>query len=273
MDRTHPSVQTSARSDKPAATVSTVRSIGTAAQAPLRNRILAALPREDYRRLLPALEPFPLPHGWTVHAVDSPQSHLYFITEGVVSRSCITEDGKTAEFATSGNEGVIGVSLCLGGGGMSSQAVVMVEGFAFRMRADSLMLELGRHGALLALLLRHTQSVMTEIGQIGACNRHHPLRKRICRWLLSLLDRSPDSRLTVTQDMIASLLGVRREGVTQEARKLQQEGLIEYHRGHLSVLDRRGLEAVACECYTIIRRAHDFLPAAHGPARILNAAR
>jgi CRP-like cAMP-binding protein len=273
MDRTHPSVQTSARSDKPAPTLSTVRSIRTAAQAPLRNRILAALPPEHYRRLLPALEPVPLPNGWTVHGAGCPQSHLYFITEGVVSRSCVTEDGKTAEFGTTGNEGVIGVSLCLGGGSMSSQAVVIVEGFAFRMRAAPLMVELGRHGALLALLLRHTQSVITEIGQIGACNRHHPLQKRICRWLLALLDRSTDSRLTVTQDMIASLLGVCREGVTQEAGRLQQEGLIEYHRGHLTVLDRRGLEANACECYSIIRRAHDFLPAKPGPARILHAAR
>lgn len=244
--------------------------IGVAATAPLRNRLLAALPADDYQRLLPALEPVCLPMGWTVHAAGRPQTHLYFITEGVVSRSCVTEDGQAAEFATSGNEGAVGVTLCLGGGSTSSQAVVIVEGFAFRLRADLLFSELGRHGPLLALLLRHVQSVMTETGQVGACNRHHSLQQRLCRWLLSLLDRVSTSTLPVTQELIANLLGVRREGVTQEIGKLQERGLIHGHRGQITVLDRGGLEALACECYAIVRRAHQYLPEADADAQGLH---
>lgn len=239
--------------------VEPVRRIGAAAQDPLRNRILAALPAEDYQRLLPALEPVPLPRGWSVHDVGRPQAHLYFITEGLVSRVCITHDGKSAEFATTGSEGVIGVSLCLGGGSTSSQAVVVVEGFAYRLCADRLMRELGKHGALLGLLLQHVRCVMVEAGQIAACSRHHPLHSRLCRWLLSLLDRVSHSTLPLTHEVIANLLGVRREGVTHELGILQQEGLIHCHRGHLDVLDRPGLEARACECHAIIRRAHDCL--------------
>lgn len=230
-----------------------------AGPSPLQNRVLAALPLTDYKSLLPALEPVTLPRGWTVHDAGRPQTHLYFITRGVASRVCVTLDGKCAEFATTGNEGVVGVSLCLGGGSTSSQAVVVVEGFAYRFRADLLMLELGKHGPLLELLLRHVQSVMGETGQIGACNRHHPLLNRLCRWLLSLLDRVSDHTLPLTHELIANLLGVRREGVTQELGKLQERGLIRCHRGHLEVLDRGGLEAQACECYAIIRQAHDYL--------------
>lgn len=260
MDFIHPSDQRSARPGEPSSSAAeNVSSIGPAALTPLRNRILAALPVEDYRRLLPALEPFPLPRGWIVHDAGRTQTHLYFITHGVVSRSCVTKDGESAEFSTTGNEGVVGVTLCLGGGSMSSQAAVVVEGFAYRLRANLLLRELGKHGPLLELLLRHIHSVMAETVQIGACNRHHHLQNRLCRWLLSLLDRVSDSRLRVTHDEIANLLGARREGVTQEAGNLQQEGLIHCHRGQVEVLDRHGLEARACECYAIIRRAHDYL--------------
>lgn len=226
------------------------------AQLPSRNGILAALPDEDYRRLLPALDPCPLPRGWTVHASGHPQTHLYFITQGVVSRVCVTRDGKSAEFANTGSEGVVGVSLCLGGGSTASQADVIVPGFAYRLEADMLMRELGRHGHLLSLLLRHVQSVMVEIGQIAACNRHHQLHERLCRWLLSLLDRTSASTLALTHEQIASLLGVRREGVTHELGLLQEQGWIDCHRGQIHVLHRRGLEAQACRCYSIVRRLH-----------------
>jgi len=261
MNGRNSSFRTSAGAPEPAGSASSLaHCAGPAPRAPLGNRILAALPDVDYRRLLPVLEAYPLPAGSTVHGVGRPQTHLYFITQGVVSRSCVTEDGKCAEFSTTGCEGVIGVSLCLGGGSMSSQAVAMVDSFAFRLPADLLMRELGRHGPLLELLLRHVQSVMAEAGQIGACSRHHPLQQRLCRWLLCLLDRIQDSELAVTHDAIAHLLGVRREGVTQEAGRLQQDGLIRCHRGHVEVLDRSGLEALVCECYAAIRLAHEYLP-------------
>jgi CRP-like cAMP-binding protein len=244
-----------------------------ASDASCRNRILAALPEADYQRLLPALEPFPLPQGWAVHGAGRRQTHLYFITRGVVSRSCLTEEGKGAEFSTTGSEGVVGVTLCLGGGSTSSQAEVVVEGFAYRLAADLLVRELGAHGPLLELLLRYTQSLMAEAGQIGACSRHHSLQHRLCRWLLSLHDRSDDDRLPVTHDTIAQLLGVRREGVTQEAGKLNAQGLIDCHRGHIDVLDREGLEALACECYAVIRQAHECLAEAGGQQRLLPRSR
>lgn len=274
MDRSHPPVHASAHpGDSACSEAPAERGIDEARPSPLANRILAALPADDYRRLQPALEPFALPRGWTVHGAGRPQSHLYFITSGVVSRACTTEDGRSAEFATTGREGVVGVSLCLGGGSTSSEAVVLVEGFAFRLAADRLLQELGAHGPLLALLLQHIQSVITETGQIVACNRHHPLHDRLCRWLLAMLDRAPGSTLPVTHETIAHLLGVRREGVTHEAGMLQKAGLIHYHRGHLDVLDRRGLEARACECYAIVRRAHDYLAADHGRRRVLHLGR
>jgi len=228
-------------------------------RAPSQNRLLAALPQQDYQRMLPALEPFRLPAGWTVHAAGRPQRHLYFVTEGVVSFSCVMEDGRTAEFSTIGREGVVGVSLCLGGGSMSSQAVVIVEGFAFRLGADLLTKELGEHGPLLALLLRYTQLMMAETGQICACNRHHPLRKQLCRQILAIADHLPVDALKMTHELLASQLGVRREGVSQEAGRLQEEGLIQYRRGHLRVLDRPGLEAQACECYANVSRERERL--------------
>ncbi|HRQ66826.1 MAG TPA: Crp/Fnr family transcriptional regulator [Xanthomonadaceae bacterium] len=244
-----------------------------ASDAPRRNRILAALPEADYQRLLPALEPFPLPQGWAVHGAGRRQTHLYFITRGVVSRSCLTEEGKGVEFSTTGSEGVVGVTLCLGGGSTSSQAEVIVEGFSFRLAADLLLRELGAHGPLMELLLRYTQSLMDEAGQIGACSRHHSLQHRLCRWLLSLHDRSDDERLPVTHDTIAQMLGVRREGVTQAVGKLHAQGLIDCQRGHIDMLDREGLEAQACECYAVIRQAHECLAEAGGSQRLLRRSR
>lgn len=260
MDNAHRSARISTRSDgPPRASALSARDFDSAERPPLRNRILAALPPDELRRLLPLLEACPLPRGWTVHDAGRPQAHLYFITRGLVSRSCVTREGEGAEFSTTGSEGAVGVSLCLGGDSTLTQAVVMVEGFAFRLDADRLTRELGRHGHLFGLLMQYIQSVMVETGQIGACNRHHLLQQRLCRWLLALVDRVPDASIPLTYDQIAHLLGVRREGVTQELGKLQQEGLIHCHRGQLHVLDRAGLERLACECYAIVRRAHDCL--------------
>jgi CRP-like cAMP-binding protein len=226
---------------------------------PRRNHLLAALPNEDYQHLLPGLEPFPLRRGSTVRGAGSRQQYLYFITAGVISRWCMTEDGKTAEFAITGNEGVIGVTLCLGGGSASSEAMVLCEGFAYRLRSDRLMAELGQHSALLELLLRYTQSMMSHTGWVAICNRYHPVQQQLCRWLLNVLDRADASDVALTHEAIAAMLGVRRESVSIEARRLHDAGVIRYQRGHVTVLDRNGLEARACQCYAAIRREYDLL--------------
>jgi CRP-like cAMP-binding protein len=234
--------------------------------APRRNHLLAALPSQDFQHLLPILEPFPLRRGWTVHDAGTRQQYLYFIAAGVVSRSCMTEDGKTAEVTTTGNEGVVGVTLCLGGGSASNQAVVLCEGFAYRLRADRLLKELGQHGPLLELLLRYTQSMMSHTGRIAACNRFHSIQQQLCRWLLTVLDRTDARDVALTHEVIASMLGVRRESVSLEAKHLHDAGVIRYHRGIVTLLDRQGIEARACPCYALIRREYDLLrpvPAEH----------
>jgi CRP-like cAMP-binding protein len=228
-------------------------------RAPRRNHLLAALPNVYYQHLLPALEPFPLCKGSIVRAAGAEQQHLYFITAGVISRWCMTEDGKTTEFATTGNEGVVGVSLCLGGGSASSEALVLCEGFAYRLRSDRLMAELGQHGLLLDLLLRYTRSMMAHTGWIAICNRHHPVQQQLCRWLLNVLDRAGASELAVTHEVIAGMLGVRRESVSLGVKQLHDAGVIRCERGHITVLDRHGLEARACRCYFGIRREYGAL--------------
>lgn len=232
-------------------------------RAPRRNHLLAALPKEYYQQLLPALEPFPLRKGSIIRAAGAEQQHLYFISAGVISRWCMTEDGKSAEFATTGNEGVIGASLCLGGGSASSEALVLCEGFAYRLCSDRLMAELGRHGLLLDLLLRYTRSMMAHTGWIAICNRHHPVEQQLCRWLLNVLDRAGVPELAVTHEVIAGMLGVRRESVSLEVRKLHDAGVIRCQRGRITVLDRHRLVARACRCYAGIRSEYDSLrPAA-----------
>ena len=226
---------------------------------PRQNRLLAALPAEDYERLLPRLEPVPLPPGSTVHRAGNREKYLYFLSAGVVSRFQAMASGTATEFALTGREGVIGVATFLGGESILSQAVVVSAGYAYRLPASSVRKEF-EHGAALAhLLLRYTHALIVETGQTAVCIRHHPLEQQLCRWILSSLDRSASSEVTMTQELIANMLGVRRESVTEAAGKLQKAGLIHYSRGRIAVLDRPRLEARACECYAVVKREYDRL--------------
>jgi CRP-like cAMP-binding protein len=236
------------------------RMYGMSAQhTPRQNHLLAALSLVDYERLLPDLELVPLPLGWTIHGAGDREKYLYFLTTGIVSRFYVTANGASAEFAVTGSEGVIGVASFLGGESTPSQAVVLSAGFAYRLRADLLKDEFEHNGPLLQLLLRYTQALIAQAGQIAVCNRHHSLKQQLCRWILSCLDRLPSNELTMTHDLIASMLGVRREGITDAAGKLQKAGLIHTSRGHIAVLDRPQLEAQACECYAVVKREYDRL--------------
>jgi len=239
---------------------STDRTRAVSAQhAPRQNRLLAALPAEDYERLLPDLEPVPLPPGWTVHRAGDSEKHLYFLTAGIVSRVYVMENGASAHLAVTGSEGVIGVASFLGGESTLSQAVVLSAGYAYRLGAEVVKNEFEHDGPLPHLLLRYTQALIAQTMQIGVCNRHHSVEQQLCRWILSSLDRLPSNELTMTQELIANMLGVRREGVTEAAGRLQKAGLIHYSRGHISVLDRPRLEAQVCECYAVVKREHDRL--------------
>ncbi len=226
---------------------------------PRQNRLLAALPTEDYERLLPHLQPIALPQGCVLHRAGDRESCLYFLAGGLVSRVYVTQDGDSAEFAVTGREGVIGMASFLGGGSTLSQAVVLRAGYAYRLATDLLKDELERCGPLALLLLRYTQALIAQTGQIAACNRHHSLEQQFCRWILSCVDRSASNEFVMTQDLIARLLGVRRQGVTLAAGRLQEAGAIRYSRGHIAVLDRIPLEARACECYAVVKREYDRL--------------
>ena len=232
---------------------------GFARHDPTQNRLLAALPGDEYRRLLPLLEPVDLMPGRVIHGAGDREKHLHFITEGIVTRLCMMQTGASAEFAVTGNEGVIGVASFLGGDSMPTQAVALSAGYAYRLRADLLKGELGHTGQLPLLLLRYTQALIAQTGQIAVCNRFHSLEERLCRWILSSLDRVSSSELAMTQEEIAEVLGVRREGVTEAAGRLQEAGLIHYSRGRIAILDRPRLEARACECYSAIKREYQRL--------------
>jgi CRP-like cAMP-binding protein len=212
-----------------------------------------------YERLVPDLEPFPLQLGWAVHDAGGREKYLYFLTAGIVSRYHVTAAGASAEFAITGNEGVIGIASFLGGESTPNQAVVLSTGYSYRLRADRLKHEFAHDGPLPRLLLRYTQSLIGQIGLVSACRRHHSLEQRLCRWLLSCLDRLPTNDLVLTQGLIAKMLGVRREGVTEAAGMLQEAGLIHLSRGRIVVLDRPGLEAQVCECYAVVKREYDRL--------------
>jgi CRP-like cAMP-binding protein len=231
----------------------------SAQHTPRQNRLLAALPLEDYERLLPDLEPVPLPRGRTVHGAGDQEKHLYFLTMGIVSRFHVMEDGASAHFAVTGSEGVIGIASFLGGESTTSQAVVLSAGYAYRLGAEPLKNEFKHDGPLPHLLLRYTQALLCQTGQIAVCNRHHSVEQQLCRWILSSLDRLPSNELAMTQELIAHMLGVRREGVTEAAGKLQKAGLIHYSRGRIAVLDRARLEAQVCECYAVVKREYDRL--------------
>jgi CRP-like cAMP-binding protein len=232
---------------------------GPAARGFERNRLLAALPAADYERLFPHLEPVPLPPGMVIFESGGRLRHVYFPACGIVSLMYAMESGASTEIAVIGNEGVVGIALFMGGDSTPGRAVVQSAGHGHRLRASVVKSEFDRGGALQQLLLRYTQALIAQMTQTAVCNRHHALDQQLCRWLLLRLDRLPSNRLAMTQELIASLLGVRREGVTEAAGRLQEAGLIRYRRGHITVLDRPGLEARACECYAVVKREMDRL--------------
>ena len=226
---------------------------------PRKNHLLAALPEVERERWLPQLEQVEMPLGQVLYESGDKMSHVYFPTTAIVSLLYVMEDGASAEIAVVGNEGLVGIALFMGGESTPSRAVVQSAGHGFRLRAQTMKDEFNRAGPVLHLLLRFTQALITQMSQTAVCNRHHSLDQQLCRWLLLSLDRLQGSELVMTQELIANMLGVRREGVTEAALKLQKLGLIRYARGHISVLDRQGLEQRACECYAVVKKEYDRL--------------
>ena len=223
-----------------------------------RNRLLAALAEAEWTRWLPHLEPIDMPLGEVLYESGATLSHVYFPTTAIVSLLYVTESGASAEIAVVGREGVVGISLFMGGESTPSRAVVQSAGKGYRLVANVLKEEFNRP-AVLHLLLRYTQALITQMAQTAVCNRHHTLDQQLCRWLLLSLDRLDGPELAMTQELIANMLGVRREGVTESALKLQRAELIRYSRGHITVLDRPALELRACECYAVVKREYDRL--------------
>ena len=229
---------------------------------PKTNHLLAALPAEELQRWLPLLEPVELPLGKVLYEAGGTLEHVYFPTSAIVSLLYVMEDGASAEIAVVGFEGLVGVSLFMGGLSTPSRAVVQSAGQGFRLRAQVMKAEFDRGGPVLHLLLRYTQALITQMSQTAVCNRHHSIDQQLCRWLLLSLDRLSGNELVMTQDLIANMLGVRREGVTEGASKLQKAGFIKYARGRITVLDRSGLERCTCECYDVVKKEYDrLLPA------------
>ena len=225
----------------------------------LQNHLLAALPDAEAQRWLPLLESVDLPLGQVLYESGTTLTHVYFPTTAIVSLLYVMENGASAEIAVVGNEGIVGISLFMGGESTSSRAVVQSAGVGFRLKAQMMKEEFDRAGPVLHLLLRYTQALITQMSQTAVCNRHHSLDQQLCRWLLLSLDRLEGNQLVMTQELIANMLGVRREGVTEGALKLQRSGLIRYARGHITVLDRPGLERRSCECYAVVKREYERL--------------
>jgi len=237
--------------------------------SPQQNHLLAALPAAIQARLFPLLERVKMPLGLVLYESGDALRHVYFPADCIISLLYVMEDGASAEISVVGNEGLIGVAVFMGGESTPSRAIVQSAGFAYRMSGQRLKDEFNLHGELLMLMLRYTQSLITQMAQTAVCNRHHSIDQQLCRWLLLSLDRLPDNRLTMTQELIANMLGVRREGVTEAAGRLQKEGVIEYHRGHITVLDRLKLEDLCCECYAVVKKETDrLLP--YVPTRQIN---
>jgi CRP-like cAMP-binding protein len=226
---------------------------------PAENHLLAALPDAERQRWLPHLEPVEMPLGQVLYEAGGTLSHVYFPTTAIISLLYVMENGASAEIAVVGNEGIVGISLFMGGDSTSSRAVVQSSGLGLRLRAQIMKDDFNRAGPVLHLLLRYTQALITQMAQTAVCNRHHSLDQQLCRWLLLSLDRLEGNELVMTQELIANMLGVRREGVTEGALKLQQAGLIRYARGHISVLDRDALEKRSCECYAVVKKEYDRL--------------
>jgi CRP-like cAMP-binding protein len=233
--------------------------VNTLSPDPTENHLLAALPDAEWQRWLPQLERVEMPLGQVLYESGVTLSHVYFPTTAIVSLLYVMENGASAEIAVVGNEGIVGISLFMGGDSTSSRAVVQSAGLGLRLRAQVMKDDFNRAGPVLHLLLRYTQALITQMAQTAVCNRHHSLDQQLCRWLLLSLDRLQGNELVMTQELIANMLGVRREGVTEGALKLQQAGLIRYARGHISVLDRDGLQKRSCECYAVVKKEYDRL--------------
>ena len=227
--------------------------------SPLQNHLLAALPAAEFDRLSANLELVSMPLGEALYESGGRLLHVYFPTTSIVSLLYVLENGASAEIAIVGNEGILGISLFMGGETTPSRAVVQSAGYGYRLKAQLLKDEFNRAGPVLHLLLRYTQALITQMTQTAVCNRHHTVEQQLCRWLLLSIDRLPTDSLTMTQELIANMLGVRREGVTEAAGHLQHAGLISYSRGHISVLDRPGLEQAVCECYAVVKLEFDRL--------------
>ena len=224
-----------------------------------QNQLLAAMPAADRERLVPHLELIPMPLGWVVYEAGREQGYVYFPTTCIVSLLYVMADGASAEIAVVGKDGLVGIALFMGGETTPSRAVVQSAGHAYRLKAAILKKEFERGGSLQHVLLRYTQALITQMAQTAVCNRHHSVEQQLCRWLLLSLDRLSSNELKMTQELIANMLGVRREGVTEAAGKLQEAGLIRYSRGHITVLDRPKLETRVCECYAVVKKEMDRL--------------
>ncbi len=227
--------------------------------SPPLNHLLNALPLSDFERIKPKLETVTLNMGDVLYESGDQMRHAYFPTTAIISLLYVLEDGSSVEIAVVGNEGMLGIALFMGGHTTPSRAIVRGKGQALRLKADNLLEEFQLGGQTQSLLLRYTQALITQMTQTGVCNRHHSVEQQLCRWLLLSLDRLPGNSLDMTQDLIASMLGVRREGVTEAGGRLQRDGLIQYSRGHIEVLDRPRLEQNVCECYKVVKTEFDRL--------------
>jgi CRP-like cAMP-binding protein len=223
------------------------------AHSPNQNQLLASLPTAEFERLAPHLELVTMRLGDALYEPGGQLQHVYFPTTSIVSLLYGLESGASAEIAAVGNEGILGIALFMGGDTTPSSGVVQTAGHGYRLQGRLLKAEFNRAGLMQRLLLRYTQALVTQMFQTAACNRHHSIEQQLCRWLLLTLDRLPSSELVMTQELVASILGVRREGITEAAGRLQRAGIIRYRRGHIAVLERAGLESRACECYAVVK--------------------
>ena len=228
-------------------------------QSPNQNHLLAALPTAEFERIAPHLELVAMALGQVLYESSGQLQHAYFPATAIVSMHYVMESGASCEIAGVGNEGVLGISLFMGGNTTPSRAIVQTAGYGYRLKTSLLMEEFNRGGVMQHLLLRYTQALITQVSQTAVCNRHHAVEQQLCRWLLLTLDRLPSNELTMTQELIASMLGVRREGITEAAGRLQEAGFIRYRRGHITALSRSGLMSLVCECYEVVKKEHDRL--------------
>jgi CRP-like cAMP-binding protein len=227
--------------------------------SPKQNHLLAALPAPAQERIIPHLQLVDMPLGKVLYESGESARRVYFPTNSIVSLLYVMENGASAEISVVGNEGIVGIAVFMGGESTTSRAIVQSSGYAYRLAGQRLKEEFNRHGDLQVLVLKYTQALITQMAQTAVCNRHHLIDQQLCRWLLLSLDRLRSNELTMTQELIANMLGVRREGVTEAAGKLQKLGVIEYHRGRIKVLDRPQLEALTCECYAVVKQETDRL--------------